>query len=85
MFAYIGLPGEKGVDNKYWTGRDGKMIFNQKSYKEAHPYGWEWLENYHKHSDILKNDIDNGYFGAFLKEKVENVLRQIEEKGLDMS
>lgn len=84
MFIYIGLPGEKNVDNRYWTDRDDKIVFNQTSYKNNHPYGWEWIQQYHMRPVTLKDDIDNGVFGDFLKEKIENVLRQIEENGLVM-
>ncbi|MBR5656021.1 MAG: PD-(D/E)XK nuclease family protein [Prevotella sp.] len=83
-FIYIGIPQEKKVDSKYWVDRDNKIIFNQKSYKEGHPYGWEWIDRYNRKPDVFQYEIDNGQFQSYLFNKVENILKLIEQKQLSM-
>ena len=83
FFTYIGIPGEKSVDQKYLIGR--RYAFIEHDDKDHHPYGWEYIETYHlKPLDLLR-DIENGSFERYLGNKVRDILQKIEKYQLPMN
>lgn len=82
FFTYIGIPGEKIVDQKYYIRR---YAFSQHDDKEHHPYGWEYIETYHLKPMDLIRDIENGGFERYLVAKVRDIMQKIKEYQLPMN
>lgn len=80
FFVYIGKPYEERVE-----GYGGNKIFKENSQKANHPYGWEYIEKYHLHIEVLLEDIYNGQFRIFLNEKIKYVLEQISKNEIKMA
>ena len=80
VFIYIGIPGEERVEDKYLNK---SKLFKEYRWKGS-PYGWEYIERYHKNLDSLMTDINSGEFANYLKDKVKEILSKIEENKLPM-
>lgn len=79
VFIYIGVPGEKKVDNKFLNG---KKIFKEDGWPGS-PYGWEYIDNY-KDLEFFMNDIKSGEFANYLEKKVGDILDKIDKNNLLM-
>jgi len=81
VFVYVGKCGEQTVDDAFLNVKI--RIFKEYIWKGS-PYGWEYVEKYHKKLDCLMADIDSGEFKDYIKDTVKVVLSKIEEKKLPM-
>lgn len=82
VFIYIGIPSEENTEEKYWKGTP--KVFKHKDEKEEHPYGWDYVDLYNHIPQKLIVDINNGSLKEYLKRRITNVLKQIEENNLSM-
>ena len=81
-FIYIGLPGEGRVNDLYLVPR--KYAFKEHSEPQTEPYGWEYVDKYHKSPDTLVQDIQNGVFKEFLINEVTKILKKISDNDIKM-
>ena len=81
VFVYVGKCGEQTVDDVFLNAK--KRIFKEKCWP-GDPYGWEYLDKYHKKLDVLITDIDSGELGGYIKNTVKDVLSKIEGEKLPM-
>lgn len=82
-FVYIGIPGEKKVDESFLNL--GIQIFNEKSYPNEHPYGWDWTREYDHKPEHFIDNLKNGRFEQWLSKEVERILKDIEERPIKMA
>ena len=82
VFIYIGIPSEEKTEEKYWKGTP--KVFKHKDEKEEHPYGWDYVDLYNHIPQKLIEDIHNGSLKEYLKRRITNVLKQIEDNNLSM-
>lgn len=73
IFVYIGNKGETTIKQEY----SDIYIFEEHSYRNEHPYGWEYLSQYNNKPDDLMKHIKNGEFERYLQNKVDEILNVI--------
>ncbi len=83
IFIYIGIPGERKVDESFLNS--GIHIFNDKSYPNEHPYGWEWIGEYHHKPEHFIDNIKSGRFEQWLSKEVERIHKDIEDRHIKMA
>lgn len=83
VFIYVGIPSEEKTDDKYWRGTP--KVFKHKDEKEDHPYGWDYVDLYNHIPQKLIEDINNGNLKEYLKRRITNIIKQIQENNLFMA
>lgn len=83
-FMYIGLHNEESPKNQY---ESDTILFHEKTYLSNHPYGWEWTKYVNDFNQLWCDTcMDDGKkIKDFIKEKLSEILKEIDEKNIKMS
>ena len=83
FFVYIGLPGEKYVDQHYVDLKS--FIFNCHNARRNHPFGWEWIYYNDKPEELLRDIINMDSFKNFIMKYLKGILAKIKENNINLS
>lgn len=80
LFVYIGIRGENTVKQDI----SDLFIFKEHSYRNEHPYGWEYISQFSQNSDTLMKSIKSGEFEECIKDKLDEILIIINNENVMM-